>query len=161
MEASSENALRGRPRVFSERELSDADERGALSHRQRQNRAYARRARLRLAELVWWEDLAKNLSVPQYVLAELGRIEDSGTFAEAAWWYTCSGRELTGKQVTAKIKEMRNGVRPREDPMLLYKRLMRTIKDYRISHPEASLLSVEGEIRLVLETVRRFPQQTS
>jgi len=156
VEPSFENARRERPRAFSESELSDAEGRDALSHRQRQNRAYARRARLRLAELVWWEGLARGRPVPQCVLAELGRIEDGGKFAEAAWWYACSGRVLTAKQAAAKIKGMRRGRRRREDPTMLYKRLMRAVKDYRIAYPEVSLLSVEAQVRFALDTVRCF-----
>ncbi len=156
MEPSSENRRRGRPRAFSERELSDAEQRGALSERHRQNRAYSEWARRRLGDLWWWHSLSGGRSVPQCVLAELGRIKDDATFTEAAWWYCFSARDLKAKQVAAKIKEMRTGKAPQEGPMTLYKRLMKEINDFRVSHPDASLLYVEGQVRHALDTVRRF-----
>jgi hypothetical protein len=147
---------RGRPKVFSERELSDAGGRSALSHRHLQNRAYAQRARQRLAGLWWWEVLSKGRSIPQGVLIELGRIEDSAKFQEAAWWYLSSARGLAAKTAAAKIKQMRTGKTPQEGPATLYEHLMKVIKDFRISYPDASLLYVEGQIKLALDTVRRF-----
>jgi len=162
MEPSSGNRRRtGRPRVFSERELSDAEGRTILSHRHRQNRAYAQRAHRRLAELWWWEDLSKGQPIPQCVLAELGRIEDSAKFREAAWWYGSSARRLMAKQAASKIKEMRTGRTPQEGPVTLYKHLMKVIEDFRISHPDASLIYEEGQVKLALDTVRRFRQYRS
>jgi hypothetical protein len=157
MEPSSVNRpKRGRPKAFSERELSDAGGRSALSHRHLQNRAYAQQARRRLAGLWWWEDLYKVRSIPQCVLGELGRIEDSAKFREAAWWYVSSARGLAAKTAAAKIKQMRTGKTLQEGPATLYERLMKTIKDFRISYPDASLLYVEGQVKLALDTVRRF-----
>jgi hypothetical protein len=157
MEPSSVNRpKRGRPKAFSERELSDAGGRSALSHRHLQNRAYAQQAQRRLMEVWWWEDLSKGLSIPQCVLGELGRIEDSAKFREAAWWYVSSARGLAAKTAAAKIKQMRTGKTLQEGPATLYERLMKTIKDFRISYPDASLLYVEGQVKLALDTVRRF-----
>jgi hypothetical protein len=146
---------RGRPRAFSERELSDAEGRSALSHRHLQNRAYAQRARQRLAGLWWWEALSKGRPIAQCVLAELGRIEDSAKFREAAW-YASSTRGLAAKTAAAKIKQMRTGKTPQEGPATLYEHLMKDIKDFRISYPDASLLYVEGQVKLALDTVRSF-----
>ena len=98
-------------------------------------------------------------TVPQTVLTELGRIEDDPTFTEATWWLCTYARGLTAKQVAATIKQMRTGKALREGPATLYKRLMREIRDFRILYPDASLLYVEGEVRLALDTVRRFRQR--
>lgn len=154
VESSTENRPRGRPNAFSERELSDAAVRDTLSRRHRQNRAYAQRARQLLSELGWWEDLSEGLPVQQCVLTELGRIRDDETFGEAAWWYGFSGRGLTAKQAAAKIKEMRTGKTPEEGRAQLYLRLMDTIKDFRVSYPDASLRYVEGQVDLALKTIR-------
>ena len=43
--------------TFSAEELKNVEGRSALSYRHLQNRAYAQRARRRLAELLWWEDM--------------------------------------------------------------------------------------------------------
>lgn len=162
MDPSSENRRRrGRPRAFSERELSDVEGRTALSHRHRQNRAYAQHAQRRLAELWWWEGLSEGLSVRQCVLAELGRIQDPAEFREAAWWYVFYARRLTAKQAAVKIKQIRMDNTPQEGPVTLYKYLMKSIKDFRILHPDASLLYVEGQVKLALDTVRRFQQHRS
>jgi hypothetical protein len=155
MEASSENRRRGRPEAFSDKELSDAERRAALSRRQRQNRAYARRAGLRLADLWWWEELYEGPSVPQCVLAELGRIRDDAPFREAASWYAFSARDLTAKQAATKIKEMRTGTTPQEGPATLYERLVRTVEDFLVAYPGASLRYVEGQTELVLDTIRK------
>lgn len=156
MAAASENRRRGRPRAFSQQELSDVEGRSSLSERQRQNRAYAERARRRLGELWWWDSLSGGRSVPQCVLTELGRIEDDATFTEAAWWYVFFARNLKAKQVSAEIKRMRTGKTPQVGPATLYKRLMKEINDFRISYPDTTLLYVEGQVRLALDTVRRF-----
>ncbi len=156
MEPSSVNrGKRGRPRAFSEQELSDAEGRSVLSHRHRQNRACAQQAQRRLTGLWWWEDLSKGRSIPQCVLSELGRIEDSARFQEAAWWYVSSARDLAAKTAAAKIKQMRTGKTLQEGPVTLYERLMKTIRDFRISYPDASLLYVEGQVKLALDTVKR------
>ncbi len=157
MEPSSVNRRkRGRPRAFSERELSDAEGRSALSHRHLQNRAYAQQAQRRLTGLWWWEDLSKGRSIPQCVLSELGRIEDSAKFQEAAWWYVFSARDLAAKTAAAKIKQMRTGKTPQEGPVTLYERLMKVIEDFRSLYPDVSLQYVEGQVKLALDTARRF-----
>jgi hypothetical protein len=157
MEPSSVNRpKRGRPKAFSERELSDAGGRSALSHRHLQNRAYAQQAQRRLAGLWWWEDPSKGRSIPQCVLSELGRIEDSAKFQEAAWWYVSSAQGLAAKTAAAKIKQIRTGKTPQEGPVTLYEGLMNVIEDFRSLYPDASLLYVEGQVKLVLDTVRRF-----
>jgi len=155
MEPSSENRQRGRPRVFSERELSEAEGRDPLSHRHLRNRAHAQQTQRRLTGLWWWEDLFKRRSIPQRVLTELGRIEDSAKFQEAAWWYAFSARGLAAKTATARIKQMRTGKTPQEGPVTLYNHLMKTIDDFKIRYPDASLQYVEGQIKLALNTVRR------
>ena len=157
MEASSVNRRkRGRPRTFPERELSDAEGRSALSRRHLQNRAYAQQAKRRLRGLWWWEDLSKGRPIPQCVLTELGRIEDSTKFQEAAWWYVFSARRLAAKSAATKIKQMRTGKTPQEGPVTLYEHLMKAIEDFQTLYPEASLLYVEGQVKLALDTVRRF-----
>ena len=156
MEPSSVNRRkRGRPITFSEQELSDAEGRSALSHRHLQNRAYAQQAQRRLTELWWWEDLSKGRSIPQCVLSELGRIEESAKFQEAALWYVSSARDLAAKTAAAKIKQMRTGKTPQEGPVTLYNHLMKTIEDFKIRYPDASLQYVEGQIKLALDTLRR------
>jgi hypothetical protein len=158
MEPPSENRhRRGRPRTFSERELSTAERRSALSLRHLQNRAYAQQAQRRLTELWWWEALSKKgRPIPQCVLTELGRIEDSAKFQEAAWWYVSSARGLAAKTAAAKIKQMRMGKTPQEGPVTLYEHLMNVIEDFQSLYPDASLLYVERQVKLALDTVRRF-----
>jgi hypothetical protein len=108
------------------------------------------RARLLLAELWWWEELYKGPSVPQCVLAELGRIQNDAKFREAAWWYVSSAQALTAKHAAARIKEMRTGITtPQEGPATLYERLLRTVEDFLVAYPGASLRYVEGQIELV------------
>jgi hypothetical protein len=156
MEPSSVNRRkRGRPKAFSERELSDAEGRSALSRRHLQNRAYAQRAQRRLTGL-WWNDMFKGRPIPQCVLTELGRIEESAKFREAAWWYVSSARDLAGKTAAAKLRQMRTGKAPQEGPVTLYERLMNVIEDFRSLYPDASVLYVEGQVKLALDTVRRF-----
>jgi hypothetical protein len=156
MEPPSENRQRGRPRAFSERELSDAGGRSALSLRHLQNRAYAQQAQHRLTGLWWWEDISKGRPpIPQCVLTELGRIEDSAKFQEAAWWYAFSARGLAAKTAAAKIKQMRTGKTPQEGPVTLYMDLMKVIEDFRLRYPYTSLQYVEGQVKLALDTVRR------
>ena len=126
-----------------------------MSRRQLQNRAYARRARGRLAEIWAWDEPREDLPVPrQSVLAELGRIADDATFREAAWWYRFSARGLTAKQAAARIREMRTGRIPQVGPATLYYRLVRTVEDFRVAYPGASLRYLEGQTELALETVR-------
>jgi hypothetical protein len=161
MEPSSESSRLGRPRAFSEWELSDAEERSVVSHRHRQNRAYAQRARSRLAELWWWEELSEGQSTPQCVFTELGRIEDEAKFREAAWWYGFYARGLKAKQAASRIKEMRTGTTPQEGPATLYERLMKTVEDFQVVYPEASLSYVEEQVLLLLETVRYFQRSGS
>ncbi len=152
MEASSENGWRGRPKAFSERELDDAKGDTFLSRRQLQNRALARRARLRLAGL--WGKAPEGMPVPQCVLAELGRIEDRAGFDRVAEWYREFGRDLSAKQAAAKIKDARIGRIPQEGPATLYERLVRTVEEFRVDYPDASPSYVEGQMELVLGTVR-------
>ena len=136
--------------------MSDAEGRSTLSHRQLQNRAYAQQAQRRLTELWWWEDLSKGRSIPQCVLGEFGRIEDSATFQEAAWWYLSSARGLAAKTAAAKIKQMRTGKTPQEGPVTLYEHLMKVIEDFQSLYPDSSLLYVEGQVKLALETLDRI-----
>lgn len=121
-----------------------------LCTRQKQNRAYAQQARIRLAELWWWEEL----SVPRCVLTEVGRIQDDALFREAAWWYGFYARGLKAKQAAAKIKEMRLGKTPLAGPATLYIRMMRTVRDFRIAYPDASHWYVEQLVELALRAVR-------
>jgi hypothetical protein len=158
MEPSSGNRRRGRPRAFAEPELSEADGRSALSHRHRQNRAFARQARRRLAELWWREELPEDLFVPQCVLMELGRIRDNAKFGEAAWWYVFSAGGLAAKQAAVKIKQMRMGNVRQEGPMTLYKRLVKTVKDFQVDYPNASFHHVEGQLNLALQTISNLRQ---
>jgi hypothetical protein len=80
MEPSSKNRrIRGRPPSFSKEELGNSD----LSPRQKQNRAYAERARPRM-RCYWDEGWHKERDVPLCVLSELGRIQDDAKFFEAA-----------------------------------------------------------------------------
>lgn len=82
MEPSSESRRRGRSNAFSKGELKEVGARAALSRRHLQNRAYAKRARLRLAGL-WWEEVRGGPDVPQCVLAELGRMKEDAEFGDA------------------------------------------------------------------------------
>jgi hypothetical protein len=161
MEPSSENSRRGRPRAFSELELNEADERSILSPRHRQNRAYARRAHRRLLEQLWWKELSDDSPVPQCVLTELGRIKDEVGFGEAAWWYWYCGQNVSAKQAAAQIKVMRMGTTPQEGPTTLCERLLKTVNEFRVGYPDASLLYVEGQVELALEMVRRLRQHES
>ncbi len=156
VEPSSKNRSRGRPKAFSERELRDAEERATLSTRHRQNRVYAERARRRLADLGWWEELSEGLPVPLCVLTELGRIRDEARFRDAAWSYGFSAQRLTAKQAAETIKQMRTGITPEEGPGTLYVRLMRTVENFRIAYPDASIRYVEGQVELALQTVRHL-----
>jgi len=156
MDPSSENGRRGRPRAFSDGELVAAGERGPLSPRHLQDRAYARHAGRRLANLDWWENLIEDTRVPQCVLTELGRIQDDGRFGEAALWYAFSGGRLTAKQAAENIRRMRTGKVPEEGPGTLYVRLMRTVRDFRVAYPDASLRYQEGQVELVLRTIRQM-----
>jgi hypothetical protein len=69
--------------------------------------------------------------------------------------------ELSAKQATIKIKQIRTGKTPQEGPATLYKHLMKTIKDVRISYPDATHLYMEGDVKLALDTIRCFQQQRS
>ena len=91
--------------------------------------------------------------VPQCVLTELGRIKDGVGFGEAAWWYWYCGRNLSAKQAAARIKAMRIGKSPQEGPTTLCERLLKTMSDFKVDYPDASLLYIEGQIRLALDTV--------
>jgi hypothetical protein len=154
MEPSSGNRRRGRPNAFSEAELKDAGGRASLSPRHLQNRAYALRARRRLAGLRWWEEVCGDPDVPQCVLCELGRIEDDARFRDAVWWHWYSGRDLSAKQAAEALKRMRTGKTPEEGPVTLYRRLMRTVGDFRMSYPGASVRYQEDQVELVLRTIR-------
>lgn len=125
-----------------------------MSRRHCQNRAYAHRARRRLANLWWWGELCEGSGVPQCVLAELGRIEDDARFRDAVWWHWYSGRNLSAKQAAEALKRMRTGKTPEEGPGTLYRRLMRTVEDFRRTYPDASLRYQEGQVELVLRTIR-------
>lgn len=155
MEPSSESRRRGRPNAFPEEELTEVGGRASLSRRHLQNRAHAQRARRRLAGLWWWEEVCGRPVVPQCVLAELGRMEDEARFRDAVSWYWYSGLDLRAKQAAEKIKEMRTGKIPEEGPGTLYEPLMRAVRDFRVAYPDASLLYVEGQVELVLRTIRR------
>ena len=155
MEASSESRRRGRPNEFSEGELEDVGGRASLSRRHLQNRAYAKRARRRLAGLWWWGEVCGGPDIPQCVLSELGRIKDNAEFAEAAWWYWYSGRDPRAKQAAEKIRQIRTGKTPEEGPGTLYGRLMKAVGDFRVSYPDASLRYQEGQVELVLRTILR------
>ncbi len=135
---------RGRPRAFSEEELGSP----GLSRRQRQNRAYAERGRLRLGHF-WGEEP----NAPLCVLEELGRTRDALEFRRAASWYRFHARRLTAKQTAATIRRMRTGSTHEEGPGELFGLLMRTVRDFRVTHPDASPEYVEREIELALETV--------
>jgi hypothetical protein len=154
MEPSSGNRRRGRPNAFSEAELKDAGGRASLSPRHLQNRAHALRARRRLAGLRWWQEVCGDPDVPQCVLCELGRIEDDARFRDAVWWHWYSGRDLSAKQAAEALKRMRTGKTPEEGPVTLYRRLMRTVEDFRRTYPDASVRYQEGQVELVLQTVR-------
>lgn len=140
--------------MFTEAELEDAGGRASLSRRHLQNKVYAQRARLRLAGLWWWEEVCEGPYVPQCVLAELGRTEDGAAFGDAVWWYWWSGRDLSAKQAAEKIKRMRTGKIPEEGPGTLYGRLMKAVWDFRVAYPDASLRYQEGQVELVLRTIR-------
>ncbi len=158
MEPSSENSesrRRGRPRAFSQGELRDAEERPTLSTRHRQNRAYAERARRRLADLGGWEELSEGLPVPLCVLTELGRIRDEARFRDAAWSYGFYAERLTAKQAAERVKQMRLGMIPEEGPGTLYVPLMKVVRDFRVHYPNASLRYQEGQVELVLKTIRQ------
>lgn len=58
--------------------------------------------------------MIEDLSVPQCVLTELGRIQDEAQFREAASWYSLYVGGLTAKQAASKIREMRTGKTPEE-----------------------------------------------
>lgn len=151
MEAAPKNRRgRGRPRAFAEEELGSP----GLSRRQRQNRAYAERGRLRLGHL-WEEDPG----APLCVLEELGRIRDTLEFHKAASWYRFHARRLTAKQAAATIRRMRTGRTHEEGPGELSGRLLGTVRDFRAAHPDASPEYVEREAELMLETVAFFRQQ--
>lgn len=141
--------------MFNEAELNDVGGRASLSRRHLQNRVYAQRARLRLVGLWWWEEVSEDLAVPQCVLVELGRMEDGAAFGEAASWYWYEGRDLRAKQAAEALKRMRTGKVPEEGPGMLYVRLMRTVRDFRVAYPEASLRYQEGQVELVLRTIRQ------
>lgn len=141
--------------MFSEAELKDVGGRASLSQRHLQNRAYAQRARQRLAGLWWWEEVCEGPDVPQCVLCEFGRTEDDARFRDAVWWYWCSGLDLSAKQAAEKIRQMRTGRIPEEGPGTLYGRLMRAIRDFRVTYPDASLRYQEGQVELVLRTIRQ------
>jgi len=154
MEPSSESRRRGRPNAFSEEELKEIGARASLSRRHLQNRAYAQRARLRLAGLWWWDEVCGDLNVPQCVLVEFGRTEDDARFGEAVCWYWYSGLDLSAKQAAEALKRMRTGKVPEEGPGTLYGRLMKAVGDFRVTYPDASLLYQEGQVELVLRTIR-------
>ena len=63
-------------------------------------------------------------------------------------------QRLTTKQAAAKIWQMRTGKsvlrRVQEGPSELYKRLIKTVQDFRVTHPDAPLSYVEEEIRRAL-----------
>jgi hypothetical protein len=66
------------------------------------------------------------------------------------------------EQAAAKIKEIRAGKKDsQEGPTTLYKRLMRTVEDFWVEYPDASLLHVEGLVKLALKTVSSFRQHRS
>ncbi len=140
--------------MFSVEELNRVGGPAPLSRRHLQNRAYAQRARLRLAGLWWWEEVCGGPDVPQCVLAELGRTEDDAGFQDAVSWYWYSGLDLRAKQAAEKIKQMRTGKTPEEGPGTLYGRLMRAVGDFRVAYPDASLWYQEGQVELVLRTIR-------
>ena len=77
-------------------------------------------------------------------------------FKDAASWYVSSAQDLVAKTAAAKIKQMRTGKTPQEGPVTLYEHLMKVIEDFQSLYPEASLLYVEGQVKLALDTVRRF-----
>jgi hypothetical protein len=103
--------------------------------------------------LWWWEELSEGSSVPQCVLTELGRMEDEAVFGEAVWWYWYSGRDLSAKQAAETLKRMRTGKTSEEGPITLYRRLMRTVEDFRRTYPGASVRYQEDQVELVLRTV--------
>ncbi len=140
--------------MFSEAELKDVGGRASLCRRHLQNRAYAQQARRRLAGLWWWEEVCGDPNVPQCVLAEFGRMEDDARFGEAVWWYWFSGRDLSAKQAAEALKRMRTGKTPEEGPGTLYGRLMKVVRDFRVTYPDASLRYQEGQVELVLRTIR-------
>lgn len=127
-----------------------------MSRRHLQNRAYALRASRCLAGLWWWKEVSEDLPVPQCVLAELGRMEDGAAFGEAVLWYWYEGGNLRAKQAAENIRRMRTGKVPEEGPGTLYVRLMRTVRDFRLAYPDASLRYQEGQVELVLRTIRQM-----
>ena len=156
MEASSESRRRGRPNAFSEEELTEAGGRASLSRRHLQNRAHAQRARRRLAGLWWWEEVCGGPYVPQCVLCELGRMNEDAALGDVAWWYWCSGLNLSAKQAAEKIRQMRTGKTPKEGSGTLYEPLMRAVRDFRVAYPDASLRYQEDQVELVLRTIRQM-----
>ena len=73
---------------------------------------------------------------------------------DAAWWYSSSAGSLRAKQAASKIKQMRTGKTPQEGLSTLYERLMKTVGDFRVDYPGASLRYVERELEFALEEVR-------
>lgn len=127
-----------------------------MSRRHLQNRAYALRARRRLAGLWWWVEVCGGPDVPQCVLSELGRTEDGAGFGDAVWWYWFSGLNLSAKQAAEALKRMRTGKTTEEGPVTLYGRLMKAVGDFRVAYPDASLRYQEGQVELVLRTLRQM-----
>ena len=86
---------------------------------------------------------------------EFGRTEDDARFGEAVCWYWYSGWDLSAKQAAETLKRMRTGKTLAEDPGALYGRLMKAVGDFRVAYPDASLRYQEGQVELVLRTIRQ------
>jgi hypothetical protein len=154
METISRN--KGRPKVFDDEELAAATRMiaggvsptGPKSRRQMQNRLYALRAmdrlglledgelREALADRPALDWLVSEEGARWAILAELGRIRDSGAFDTAVRW-VLEYRPRT-KEAVAEIRRFRTGKSNPPDTRELADEIVRAVDDYATRHPARS-----------------------
>jgi hypothetical protein len=169
METVSRN--KGRPRVFDDAELAAATRMiaggvsptGPKSRRQTQNRLYALRAmdrlglledgelREALADRPALDWLVSEEGARWAILAELGRIRDSGAFDTAVRW-VLEYRPRT-KEAVAEIRRFRTGKSNPPDTRELAGEVVRAVDDYATRHPGITSDQALEALRLAIRTV--------
>ncbi len=166
MEADSKNELRGRPKLFSDRLLSQIGQGRAQSRRQQQNRVYAELAHYILNEAyesgeTQWEWL---LAEPRKVgiLSELGRIRrqrgEEGFWQIANW---VADEKPKTKEAVLMLRHLRTGKRTPGSARELHHDILETIRNYRLRHPGTTQNQIETALKTALRAVLRTPSKRS